>query len=353
MPRKRKAEAIENEEQITENGAVKTRSAVLSEKEQSRILREARIAENEKKASSESTIESMRRNKTFVKAKIVGVEEMTINEQFTICAAAIPLKNMKFSIPFEEMYTTTVIDMSTVDLKTANGIKQYYARQKQMLTKMLGLTVDVCIKEVIPNYDGAGHEAIIASRREASAKLRDIMFDEKNARCKEGEFYEATIISVSPHSLAATFNGVDFVKQQNDLTERYLVDLQQHYKPGDKLAFQLEKIDRGEDNISITANTKASELKTARERQYLISANTVARGVITRIYKAGDRINIFAWLPDYEMPCKIAFMNANDFGREPVSGDEVQVIINGFRESGYLDARCRSLHGSAGLFSSF
>lgn len=348
-------EASEPQEaQEAEAKPKRTRRSVLAEKGTQSRAREASVVETQKKLSTESSLESVRRSGRILTGKVVGVENVVIGDTSHV-AIAVFAKNetfqMKASIPFSEVYTSQVIDMSTVDLETVAGQKQYYNRQRQILSKMLGLDINFIVIDVLNDTDGYTDSVIIGSRRQASAKIIERAFAENGV--KVGDTYEATIISVSPHSLAATFCGVDFVKQQNDLTERYLIDLQRHYKAGDKLPFVLDDISRSGDSISISANTRKAEFAVFMERQRLINIDTIARGIITRIYKVGDKINIYAWLPDYELPAKISYINANDFGRELKSGDEVQLLISGFTPRGYLDAKCRSLQGNTGLFTNF
>lgn len=335
--------------------AAKSRADVLRTKDKERSDRETRIKNNQKELTNASALESVRRTKTILSGKIIGVEELTLNGNLVVTAAILGKNKTKMNVPFEEMYTETVIDMSTVDLNTENGKKQYIQRQRQMLAKMLGLPIEMCILRVIKNYDGLGHDTILGSRREAAALLRDLSFNPDSPHCKEGEIYNAKIISVSPHSLAATFNGVDFVVPQSVLSNRFILDLQMYYKPGDKLPFRMDDLKITKDGVSFKANTLAAELQECRNRYGLITVNTIARAVITRIRRnnASKRIEIYAWLPDYELPCRIVYMSPNDFGREIVSGDEVQVVISRFTENGYLEARCRSLHGNSSLFGSY
>lgn len=353
--------------EIDENGAVsadnaaedvapaKTRREVLSEKERSRAARDAKIAESQSKLATRSALETARRNGTVLEGTVIGISPLKYAGESKICATVRFDDGTMISVPFSEMYSNNIMDMSTVDTNTEAGMRLYLNRQRQMMSKMLGQNIPVCILEI---FNEAGSEnnslSILASRKKALERIREICFFGRTPRYKVGEVYEGVITSVSPHSLAFNFGGVDVVRQQNVLTTRYVLDLQTYYHAGDKLKFKLEGIeaDPKTKEVKLTVNTVAAELQDALARQVFIAPDTLCRCIITRIYNTKDnRINIFGWLPDYELPCKIAFMNANDFGREITSGDECQVYINGYRSSGFLNARVRSLHGNAGLFN--
>lgn len=346
--------ATQMEDTIDEKIAARTaRQNYLQENNRNNQNREARIAENQAKLANESSIESIRRTRHILNGKIIAVSEATIDSELKVCVSVLVEEDYIFHVPFEEMYNTEIIDMRTVDLTTENGKNAYRARQRQMLAKTIGLSIPIIIKHIVPDYDGNGHKLFIGSRKMAAEMIRKSAFNPERPRYRDGEYYEATVISVTSHSLAATFSGVDFVIQQHSLTERYLTDLQSHYHTNDRIPFLMKNLQINGDEVKFEADPKAAELRDALNRQYLIGVNTIAKAIITRIYSAGNNINIYAWLPDYKMACKIPFMPANDFGKEMKSGDEIQVLITGFRNSGYLDAKIRSFDGNSGLMNYF
>ncbi len=328
---------------------------VLRARDEARAGREEENAARERDLMLQKSLESALKQKNVMDGKVVGVEDIRIGGTDTVAAAVLLNQRIKVSIPYDEMYTSQVMDMSTVDLETAEGRRHYLGRQRQMLAKVIGLKLSLILTEIIPDAEGKGHDRILGSRKQAAEKLTRNYFMRIGPETKEGETCYATVLSVSPHSLAATFKGIDFVIQQHMLTNRYLIDLQTHYRPGDRIAFVMQNLKRNGDRVTFRANTLAAELEEMRSRWYMISVNTVAKAVITRVRRKNpnSRIDIYAYLPDYDFACKISRMSANDFGREIVSGDEVQVVITDFKESGYLEARIRSLHGNAGLFTNF
>ena len=347
-PEEKEAESVEEP---------KDRGAVLREREQARTEREEQIYTEQKQLSTESVVESIRIRKKILYGKIIGCEELTKDDDVTVCASLLMKadNSVKVCVPFEEMFIDSPMDMSTVNTDTADGRKRFTARKKQMLAKMVGLDIPVRITDIEKNYDGEGHNLIYASRSEACRAMRSRAYYGKNPKIAEGQTYNATILTVSTHSLAASLEGIDFKCNQNTLTGRFLTDLQMHYQPGDSLPVMIRGIKFDGDNVELTVDTITPELEEARSRWYLISVGTIATATITRVRnrRSSDGIDITAWIEHYNMPCKIMYMDANSFGREPVLGDKVQVSIAGFLPNGYLSARCRALQGNAGIFYNF
>ena len=342
------------EDQIDAAEEKKTRAAILREKDEARIQRELMRADAEKQMVHESVIESVRRTRKIIQGQIVGVEEYEIDEVVSRCAVVFTADGTKIVIPYGEMYTSNIMDMRSVNLESNNGFQDYLVRQGQILAKLNGLTVDLCIKQIIENYKESGIDLIVGSRKDALIRQQKTWFNPARPRITENEFYEATIISVAPKSLAATFHGVDFLIQLKTLTNRPVDSLQDFYKPGDKLPFYLSKITYNEAGEPVLhVNTIRAELEECRKRWRNISVGAIAKATITRVNRnrATDKSEFYAWIDGYNLACYIPYMDANDFGREVKLGDEVQVVVNRFRDNGYIEVRCKSLLGGATRFS--
>lgn len=347
------ATAIEDNIAASEDPARKTRREVLRQKGAERVEREGRIAEAQRAILRESALQSVRYTRTLITGKVVSVSEMVIDGENTVIASIMLPNKTLACIPYDDFYLTNIMDMSTVDLSSEEGKKEYFKRRKQMLTKNIGLEVSLCIKKILTNYDGYGHDLILGSRKEACERIREQFFRADNDKCKEGEEYQMTILSVAPHSLSATFKGVDFKIQQNSLTNRYLLNLRDHYYPGGQIKFILRNLDLGKNPVEFFPDTKAAELEEMKTRLWQIQDGSIAHAVITNVYKKSKKTvpDIYAYLPDYDLACKIPYVNAKNFGESLESGYECSVVITGRRDSGYLDARIIALLGTPNLFN--
>ena len=333
----------------------KKRNEILLNKAESSAVRAEMQAKREQELTRESALEGLMKRNQVIEAQIVGVEDLTMGSETVVCATAFTTQGdskEKVVIPYEYMYRKNIMDMSTVDTETEAGRLEYIRRQRQMLTKMLGLKVPVCIKNITEDPRDSLATLIVASRADAAKIIRRAAFTGVRPM-EEDKQYSATVISVNPHGVGLTFCGVDSAVPQSMLTERYLLDLRQYYHVGDKVKFVLRELKIDGDDVSFRMDTRTPELEEMKERQRLISAGTTARGVISRIYEKNGSFKMYAWLPDWELAAKIAYVDADSFGREPRAGDEVLLVVDGFRQSGYLEARIRTLHGNTGLFNHF
>ena len=319
-----------------------------------RSTRKRAAAQSQAELAQESTLESVRRTKKILAGYVIGVERLELEDGKTSTCATLRVntdKGRKYVVPFEEAFHDQIINTRTLDLNTENGMGQYVQRQRQMFARMFGVTLNFCVKRLIRDFQGTGHDLIVASRREACDILCANTFSTAGPLVKEGNSYKATILSVNNNSLAATYSGIDFVIQKYALTRRFANDLKEYYKPGDELEFVHEDLKIDDGSVSFTPNTIIVESRKAKENHYLLSHGAIAVAQISRIRRnTNGRIDIYAWLVDYDIPCRIVYLNPNDFGREPENGDSVQVIIDRFHENGYIDVRCRSMHGNAGFF---
>lgn len=342
---------MDSEELKTAEAPASTRAEVLKDKAKKSTARAEKNAKRQGELARASAMEGLQKLGRMIEVEIVGVEEITSEGRAAVCASAFTTEGesrTKVVIPFDMFYSRSLIDMSTVNLTTESGRQEYRRRQFQILAKTIGLKTPVCIIQTAEGETGTA----AASRKDALSLLRRSNFIE-DRKCKEGEIYTATVISVNPHGIGVTFAGVDASVPLATLTERYLMDVRTHYKVGDKVEFVMRDLKIEGEEVSFRFDTKSAELRRMQERHVLISAGTIARGVISRIYESNGKLNIYAYLPGWDFAAKIPYMDANSFGREPKAGDGVLLVVEGFRPSGYLVARIRSHNGNSAMFNSF
>lgn len=242
------------------------------------------------------------------------------------------------------------LNMSNVNLESNNGRAQYRRRQRQFLEKMIGLDVNFIITAV--ENDGDQTYAL-GSRAEANKVIQRMAFGGESPRYKEGDMVDATIISVADNSLALCLGGVDAVIGKFAVTNRYLQSLKSYYKVGDKIRLRIDSVSTDGDNIEIRVNPKAAELEESLKRYGMLKVGTAVLGTITLIYRVQgtNRINIYAWLEGWDLPCRVVNIAATEFGRAPVQGDTLRLTVIGYGSHGYVLCRCNGNYGNSSLFN--
>lgn len=368
MPGKKKAEEILPKEAVNEirETAVqnpgedaekkedkKTRNALLAEKAAAAADRERKNTERQKLLTEDSAVRSAIKNGRLIHATVISTDKIYTEEKILTVAYAVTEGEVKtkVTVPYEEMYNRNLIDMSTVDTSTPKGRGELAGRQEQMLLKMVGLRTSVCITDIVDDpRKGYDIPLVIASRKAACEAIRRYAFIDNN-KYKNGGMYQATVMSVGSKSLAVSFSGVDKVINLYSLTDRYITDLNSHYKVGDKIDFIAENITVENGSVDLEFNTKGAELRHALENSKLVYVGETGKATISRIYrtKAG-KLNITAWMDYYDMAVIIPEVDASCIGIEMTSGTDILVRVNGKYPSGYLSGSIRSVLNSESLF---
>lgn len=298
--------------------------------------------------------------KQIFEAKITGTSVITLNGNRTAAANAIvriDTEDVTVEIPFDEMYTSQVLDMTTVNLTTETGKRDYISRMEKMLIKVRGTTCSVCITELYEDPDNPQFTNIICSRRLACELIRKREFLDKKC-CKLGDIRTAKIFSVSDHALVASYNGADFTIQQYNLTFRYLSNLKSYYKAGDSISFIVKDLKIEGSNVVIEPELKSVELMQTAER---LTRSTILRPgskIGAHITTVAKKQNIPAilncWSEDYQLPVFAEITKRAAIETEPKSGDEVILTINTVnRETGVITAFYYRHANEQGLFDTF
>lgn len=340
---------------IASESARAARRASRRRQAEANVAREQRIAQEQVDLTAESSLRSAIREGTQFYGVAAGVETVEGEDgQQEIALVALLKLNFKVVIPFKELFTYNPIDMSTVDLSTEEGRRDYIRRKRVFTEKMIGSTISFSLLGVYP--DGNTITAY-GSRAAAMRRISQRMFGGTNPRCKEGDIGTAVITAVARHAVAVEFNGVDVVIPQYKLTLRWMRYVHESYKIGDTLSVKIREINRNEEGrvISLVLDHIACELSDSKERYALLKDGARLRGIVTNVYRpVGSRsIYIYAWLPEWEIPAKISRIDANDFGREIKSGTQLRLEVINHDENGYVTCVALSEHGNSGMFSRF
>lgn len=297
-------------------------------------------------ASQELNLKASIARHTIHHGQIFSIEDNTIyNGAATASAVIITQSLSKIVIPFEEFWadTNAIIDKGTVDFGTEDGRRRYLARQRQVLSRLLGTSIDFIIKS--SEKTGSENETYyIGSRKDANNRIMSRYFFTEPQRYTIGETYTGTVLSVNRNTLALSWNGIDIPLSKYAITERYADDLNSLYQPGDKIEFKLLEVNKDDGKFGLKVDVKGVELEKARSLHHLLSTNSVASGTITRIFKTSEgRITVYAALDGLPIPCTMKGIKPSDFGMEFKKGDKVQIIIQDFYKSGYVGGICKRL----------
>lgn len=369
MPNKKEelVETVETEgktpvsEENKENKEKLTREELLAQREAAK----GAIKEERKKIDAKNAyltkLNAFIKKKQIFQAKITGTSSIIVEGTKYITATGTIIFDeypVSLDIPFEEMYTIdNVLDMSTVDLTTSTGRKEYETRKEKMLIKFRGATVPVVITQLVADPNNPEITQILCSRKEAAETLKKANFIDKTT-CKVGDMRIADIVSVSDHTVVASYCGVDMVIQQYNLTYRYLSNLTSFYKPGMQLKFLIKDLVVNGNDVTITPNTKYMEiLRTAQRLQMdtIVRPGNKIGVVITTVAKKGGIPNILCcWSVDYEIPVFVEISRRIAIETNPKSGDEIIVTIDNIdRATGKITAIYYRHTNEQGLFDSY
>ena len=314
--------------------------------------REARLQENQQfLAAIRAAQESMRR-KRICQGTIGAIVTVTPDgrpaddsaKEYMVIIQVQMENEFLVNIPFNEFFRDNPIDMSTVDLESTTGRQIYNRRQRQMAEKMYGATVPFVITDVF--FDNAESYQILGSRREAL-----LIMEKKNfypvrsgmePRIKVGDLYEATIISVGFYTVFLNVGGVDATIPIRSMTFRYVKNMADYYKVGQKVLVEIIEISNNKQgNIVLKLSAKTVELKIAKKRQATsnITVGTLCLATITSIRKSQTRENeivINAYIPFYKMPAIVQGMDPKAMEYMPMAGDQIRVSITGYNDYGFL-----------------
>lgn len=330
-----------------------TRREVMKKIAVDRESREQRIADEQVGLSTESSLRSAIHEGTIFDGVAAAVEVMENGDGREEVALVVLLqRTIKVVIPFNEMFTYNPIDMSTVNVNTPEGQRDYIRRKRAFAEKMIGAKIEFSLLNIFP--DGPVMTAI-GSRAAAMRRISARMFGGRNPRFKEGDVGDATVTAVSRHAIAVVFNGVDVVIPQYRLSLRWMRYVGEYYHIGDAVRVKIRQVKMSDEGYveSLTLDPIACELADARERYSLLKQGARVKGIVTNVYRpvGTKNIYIYAWLPDWEFPARILRINANDFGREIKAGTSLRLQVAGHDENGYVSCIALSEHGNSSMFA--
>lgn len=343
------------------------------------VLHDARIREMERAVAREererflsgwSSLQTAMRRHLIVNGVVAGVEVREVVNPGGPSIDLVLLSVMvdggyKVLVPFDEFYQDNPVDMQTVDLSTAAGRREYTRRRRALAEKLYELKIPMLITDMKmeePDENGVFDYAIVASRRRA-LDIQEMQAFGKGRNgaplIQEGDMHRATITSVSVYAVAVVLGGVDVRIPMRLLTYRYLLDARTKYRVGETLwvyVRSIKELENGHHQMILDA--RMMELQAARMKQKLLPIGSSTLGVITSVRHVAPSerhpegsLNITAYLKMYDMPAVVRGLPVSYLGREPISGDELRLIVRGYSRFGFVVADCHAFNGAPGLLN--
>lgn len=326
--------------------------------------REARLQENQRFLTGIKAVQESQRRKRICQGTIGAVVTKTADgspagddaQEFAVILQVQMENGFIVDIPFSEFFRDNPIDMSSVDLDSITGRQIFNRRQRQMAEKMYGAVVPFVVTDVF--FDSSDDYRIMGSRREALLIMEKSNFFPVRGmepRIKKGDFYEATIISVGFYTVFLNVGGVDATIPVRNMTFRYVRNMADYYKVGQKVLVEISDIETNKQgNVVLELSAKSVELRMAKKRQETqrIDMGTLTLATITSVRKSNTRENavvINAYIPFYDMPAIVQGMDPRAMEYSPMAGDQIRVSVTGFNDRGFLLVRFHGNHDASTL----
>lgn len=296
--------------------------------------REARAyvaAEAREKRDAESTVIGSL-NAAIKTRRMIEVTVNSVVVRNNQCFWASYYDSVTILVPFDQ--TSTILPAELLG-RTSDSI---LTRQRQFLAKSIGVTIPVVITS--SEFDPNGGAYYYASRTQALGRIRRSFFRRGNIAV--GSDVLAHVIAVSTYSLTVTACGTDIRIPNYNITTRYVADMEQVYKPGQRLMLRVTELELGEDGTPSVFRLSGRAVEVDRLRPNLerlqgIGDNPRFAGTVTSIRQNQDRTNVtvFLFLDGIELPAfsRSVKLSLRD---ELHIGDEVYFEVHGIHESGYV-----------------
>lgn len=355
-----------------------TRGQRLRAREEQNQEREARTRERNEFLIGWDALNTARARNTVLRAPVVAVEIKSIGtknpdgqarrEVFLVTSIN---SRYKILIPFHEIYQDNPID--TTD--TTNMVQ----RQRQMATKLLNSNIEFCITGLFPGNEpdfsdylcsGSRRQALdIISRRNYRAPRGG-----SEPNLKVGSRTEATVVSVGTHALRVNVGGVDTQIPLWNLTFKYVNDLRDMYKAGDKIDVEIREVkERPDGKFDVTVSARSLEIENASKRLHLIGGRgTQVMATVTRVrysresnsnttsfdeYRQGEEVSggnggrlvMYAHIASpLDLPARVYGMDESGLFRRLQAGDLIRVSVIGVADDGVVNCAFNAVHGSPG-----
>lgn len=291
----------------------------------------------------------------ILNGRITGVSVKSLKEEPLVCLQVLLDNNISVNIPFNEIYGAgeNVLDMSTVNLKTEAGRRDYLRRQRAFAEKLYDAKTPFIIMGMEPGSDKErpySDYSIFASRKQALDRISEFYYGGERPAYNVGDVRTAQIVSVGRSALYAYVGGVDVRIPAKEATARPLgpLGLREYFSPGDEVPVYINGVFKTRfDTYGVRASARmAHDLEQREYQESILKKGDHCLGTITDIDLAESGNVIFQiYLDRYDMSAFTGKVPApNAMGGPLRVGDVVRVEVREFSESGSVYVLIRSVH---------
>ena len=192
--------------------------------------------------------------------------------------AVVYYKDFRTVIPVTEMMIHLMQD-------EAHDYGELALRQNKILNNMLGCEIDFLIKGLDPKT-----RSIVASRKEAMLKKRQIFYLDKDAsgmpKVYEDRIVQARVIAVAEKTVRTEIFGVEYSILARDLSYDWMGDATENYHVGDQILVRITSVSISSvTDISVKADVKSVLGNTSAENLKKCKVQGKYIGTITDIHK--------------------------------------------------------------------
>ena len=219
-------------------------------------------------------IQNAYRTKKILTGMLGGIEKTENGSLIAI----VYYKDFRTVIPITEMMINLIQDES-------HDYGDISLRQNKVLNNMLGCEIDFIV-----NGLDAQSRSVVASRKEAMLKKRQIFYLDRdasgNAKIYEDRIVQARVVAVAEKVVRAEIFGVETSILARDLSFDWLGDARERFHVGEHILVRILSVTTESlDKITVKADVKSVEGNTSKENMKKCKIQGKYAGTVEDIHK--------------------------------------------------------------------
>lgn len=219
-------------------------------------------------------IQNAYRTRKILTGMLGGIEKTETGSLIAI----VYYKDFRVVIPVTEMMINLLQDEQ-------HDYGELALRQNKVLNNMLGCEIDFIVK----GLDNTTR-SIVASRKEAMLKKRQIFYLDKdasgNTKVHEDRVVQARVVAVAEKVVRAEIFGVETSILARDLSFDWMGDAREHFHVGDHILVRILDIQNEKlEEVSVKADVKSVDGNTSKENMKKCKVQGKYAGTVEDIHK--------------------------------------------------------------------
>lgn len=219
-------------------------------------------------------IQNAYRTRKLLTGMLGGIEKTETGSLIAI----VYYKDFRVVIPVTEMMINLLQDEQ-------HDYGELALRQNKVLNNMLGCEIDFIVK----GLDNTTR-SIVASRKEAMLKKRQIFYLDKdasgNTKVHEDRVVQARVVAVAEKVVRAEIFGVETSILARDLSFDWMGDAREHFHVGDHILVRILDVQNEKlEEVSVKADVKSVDGNTSKENMKKCKVQGKYAGTVEDIHK--------------------------------------------------------------------